>query len=116
MHAICRRNRAELDPCSDRFGVKARYTSYEDLLKDPNVDAVHINSPIGDHAPQSIAALKAGHGRVAAVLGGVPAHALRDALRQPVPALVGKTIEGNIRLIPLAKYGRQRCTRRPMAW
>ena len=28
--------------------------------KDPNVDAVHINSPIPDHAPQSIAALKAG--------------------------------------------------------
>jgi predicted dehydrogenase len=29
-------------------------------LKDPNVDAVHINSPIPDHAPQSLAALKAG--------------------------------------------------------
>ena len=34
--------------------------SYDELLKDPNVDAVHINSPIPDHAPQSIAALKAG--------------------------------------------------------
>lgn len=26
----------------------------------PNVDAVHINSPIADHAPQSIAALRTG--------------------------------------------------------
>ena len=34
--------------------------SYDELLKDPNVDAVHINSPIPDHAPQAIAALKAG--------------------------------------------------------
>src|ERR1700704_4554785 len=60
MYAICRRDRQELDACGDRFGVTARYTSYEDLLKDPNVDAVHINSPIADHAPQAIAALKAG--------------------------------------------------------
>jgi predicted dehydrogenase len=60
MYAICRRNRAELDACGDRFGIKARYTDYNELLKDPNVDAVHINSPIPDHAPQSLAALKAG--------------------------------------------------------
>src|SRR5438128_4847583 len=60
MYAVCRRNRAELDRCGDRYGIKARYTDYNDLLKDPNVDAVHINSPIPDHAPQSIAALQAG--------------------------------------------------------
>ncbi|MBI1913912.1 MAG: Gfo/Idh/MocA family oxidoreductase [Planctomycetes bacterium] len=60
MYAICRRNKTELDKCGDRFGIKARYTDFNDLLKDPNVDAVHINSPIPDHAPQSIAALKAG--------------------------------------------------------
>ena len=46
--------------CGDRFGIGKRYTDYDELLKDPNVDAVHINSPIPDHAPQSIAALKAG--------------------------------------------------------
>src|SRR5687768_14172250 len=60
MAAICRRNKAELDRCGDQFGVKKRYSDYNELLKDPNVDAVHINSPIPDHAPQSIAALKAG--------------------------------------------------------
>src|SRR4029453_5652535 len=60
MYAICRRDKKELDACGDRFGIATRYTSYEDMLADPNVDAVHINSPIADHAPQSIAALKAG--------------------------------------------------------
>src|SRR5947207_5837626 len=60
MVAICRRDKAELDKCGDRFGIKVRYTSYDDLLQDPNIDAVHINSPIPDHAPQSLAALKAG--------------------------------------------------------
>ena len=60
MVAICRRNRAELDRCGDKFGIQKRFTSYEELLKDPDIDAVHINSPIPDHAPQSLAALKAG--------------------------------------------------------
>src|SRR5437588_3854417 len=60
MYAVCRRNQAELDKCGDRFGVKARFTDYDELLKDPGVDAVHINSPIPDHAAQSLAALKAG--------------------------------------------------------
>ena len=52
MYAICRRDRKELDACGDRFGVKTRYTDYSALLADPNVDAVHINSPIADHAPK----------------------------------------------------------------
>ena len=152
MYAICRRHQGELDACGDRFGIKTRYTSYEEMLRDPNIDAVHINSPIADHAPQSIAALKAGkhvastvpaattidecrqivelqrrsgkvymmmetvvysreylfvkelydqrraradsvparqppagHGGLAGVLGRLPADALRDALREPVP-------------------------------
>ncbi len=60
MVAVCRRNRAELDACGDKFGIARRYTTYEDVLKDPDIDAVHINSPIPDHGPQTIAALKAG--------------------------------------------------------
>jgi predicted dehydrogenase len=60
MYAICRRDKTELNKCGDRYGVKVRYTDYDELLRDPNIDAVHINSPISDHAPQSLAALKAG--------------------------------------------------------
>jgi predicted dehydrogenase len=62
MYAVCRRNRAELDACGERFGIpkERRFTDFDALLKDPNVDAVHINSPIPEHGPQSIAALKAG--------------------------------------------------------
>src|SRR5436190_21423348 len=80
MYAICRRDRKELDACGDRFGVAARYTSYDDLLADPNVDAVHIHSPIADHAPQAIAALKAGKH----VASTVPAATTIDECRQIV--------------------------------
>ncbi len=80
MYAICRRDQKELDAVGDRFGIKTRYTSYEELLKDPNVDAVHINSPIADHAPQSIAALKAGKH----VASTVPAATTIDECQQIV--------------------------------
>src|SRR4029079_17951934 len=58
--AVCRRNKAEMDKVGDRYRIAKRYADFKDVLNDPNVDAVHINSPIADHAPQSIAALKAG--------------------------------------------------------
>ncbi len=60
MYAICQRTRRKLDAIGDAFGVSKRYTDYRDLLNDPDVHAVHINTPIPDHARMSIAALKAG--------------------------------------------------------
>src|SRR5262245_48028623 len=60
MYAICQRNPEKLKQIGDAFKVEKRYTKYADVLADPNVDFVHINSPIPDHAPMSIAALKAG--------------------------------------------------------
>jgi predicted dehydrogenase len=82
MYAICRRNQKELDETGDRFGIEKRYTSYAELLKDPNVDAVHINSPIADHAPQSIAGLLAGKH----VASTVPAATTVDECRRLVEA------------------------------
>src|SRR5688572_13947315 len=60
MYAICQRTNEKLDKIGDAFQIEKRYTAFEDLIKDPAVDAVHINSPIHMHASQSIAALKAG--------------------------------------------------------
>ncbi|RAV12990.1 Gfo/Idh/MocA family protein [Paenibacillus contaminans] len=60
MVAICQRNEKKLNEIGDHFGIAKRYTSFEELLADDEVDAVHINTPIPDHAAQSIAALKAG--------------------------------------------------------
>ena len=60
MDAICQRTKERLDEVGNLFGVAKRYTEFEELLRDPAIDAVHINSPIHLHAPQSIAALRAG--------------------------------------------------------
>jgi predicted dehydrogenase len=60
MYAICQRNPKKLDAIGDAFGVDTRYDDYRRLLRDPEVDVVHINSPIPDHAWMSIEGLKAG--------------------------------------------------------
>jgi len=60
MYAICQRNEAKLNEVGDQFDIDKRYTSYDDVLSDSSVDFVHINTPIPDHAPMTIAALKAG--------------------------------------------------------
>ncbi|MEM8968991.1 MAG: Gfo/Idh/MocA family oxidoreductase [Bacteroidota bacterium] len=60
MYAICQRTQSKLDEIGDAFNIEKRYTDYDGLLKDPDIDAVHINTPIPDHAIQSIKALKAG--------------------------------------------------------
>jgi predicted dehydrogenase len=60
MYAICQRTESSLNAVGDQYGIDKRYTSYDELLEDPDVHAVHINTPIPNHAEQSIKALKAG--------------------------------------------------------
>ena len=60
IHSICQRTESKLNEIGDQFNIERRHTSYDEVLADPEVDFVHINSPIPDHAPMSIAALKAG--------------------------------------------------------
>jgi predicted dehydrogenase len=58
--AVCQRDPKKLKTIQDAFGIPRGYTDYDELLQDPDIDAVHINTPIPDHAEQSIKALKAG--------------------------------------------------------
>ena len=58
--AICRRDEAALNKSGDQFGIEKRYTRYDDVLADSDIDFVHINSPIPDHAWMSLKALDAG--------------------------------------------------------
>ncbi|GAB4032032.1 Gfo/Idh/MocA family protein [Spirosoma gilvum] len=60
MYAICQRNVDNLNRIGDAFSIEKRYNNYDELLADPAVDAVHINSPIPNHAEQSLKALRAG--------------------------------------------------------
>jgi predicted dehydrogenase len=58
--AVCRRNEAEMNKVADAFKIPKRYADYGQVLSDPDIDFVHINSPIPDHAWMSMEALRAG--------------------------------------------------------
>lgn len=58
--AVCRRSKKDLDACGDQWNIAKRYTDFAQVIADPEIDAVHINSPIQDHAAQTVMALQAG--------------------------------------------------------
>ena len=60
MYAVCQRDPEKLKKTASAFGIEKIFTDFHKLLQDPAIDAVHINTPIHDHADQSIAALRAG--------------------------------------------------------
>lgn len=60
MVAVCQRTESKLHETADRWGVRKRYTDYGDMLADPDIDLVHINTPLQLHADQVVAALEAG--------------------------------------------------------
>jgi predicted dehydrogenase len=58
MYALCQRTPDKLNEISEQYNVTERYEQFEELVQDPNVDAVHINFPIYLHGSQSIANLQ----------------------------------------------------------
>lgn len=60
MYAVCQRNRDRLNQVGDSHGIDVRYDDYEAMLKDANIDLIHINTPLQLHADQVVMALEAG--------------------------------------------------------
>lgn len=60
MVAISGQDAGRLSGFADRFGIAGQYLSYEDMLRDPGVDAVYIGLPSHLHCQAVIAAAAAG--------------------------------------------------------
>jgi predicted dehydrogenase len=58
--AICQRSREKLDAVGDAWEVGKRFTDYDELLRDPEIEIVHINTPPPLHADMCVAGLTAG--------------------------------------------------------
>jgi predicted dehydrogenase len=58
--AISQRDATSLEKNADFFGIECRYTDWRDMLGNPDIDAIHVVSPIMDHADMTVAALEAG--------------------------------------------------------
>jgi predicted dehydrogenase len=58
--AIASRDLAQAKEIATKLGIKRAYGSYDELLSDPNVDAVYIPLPNHMHVPWSLRAIAAG--------------------------------------------------------
>lgn len=58
--AICDLDRERLDIAGDKFGISARYTDIEAMLREEQLDGVMVSTPHVAHTDPSIAALNAG--------------------------------------------------------
>jgi predicted dehydrogenase len=60
LYAVMRRNAEKAKDYAIRHKVPVWYASADDLINDPNVNAIYIATPPSSHEPYTIAALKAG--------------------------------------------------------
>jgi 1,5-anhydro-D-fructose reductase (1,5-anhydro-D-mannitol-forming) len=58
--AVVSRNPQRADAFATKFGAQRAYTSYHDMLRNPDVTVVAIHTPNSQHAEQAIAAARAG--------------------------------------------------------
>ncbi len=60
LQAVCSRDKAKAAAFAQKHGIPTSYGSYQELLNDPQVDAVYNPLPISLHAEWTIKALEAG--------------------------------------------------------
>ena len=60
LQAVASRDRGRARTFADDFGAHTAYGSYEELVTDPDVDAVYIATPHSEHHAQALLALGAG--------------------------------------------------------
>ena len=60
--AICTRNPVTLKEVGDQFSIpeNLRYTDYMQMVKNNDLDAIHVVTPIMEHYQQSVSALESG--------------------------------------------------------
>jgi predicted dehydrogenase len=57
---ICQRSREKLDAVGNTWGVERRFTDYAAMLRDRDIEIVHVNTPPPLHAEMCVAGLEAG--------------------------------------------------------
>jgi predicted dehydrogenase len=82
--AVGSRHQASADRFADQFGIPRRHGSYEDLVTDPEVDAVYVATPHPMHYNDTLLALEAGKPVLvekAFTMNAAEAHDLVDTAR-----------------------------------
>ena len=60
LYAVGSRSIEKANEFADKYGIPKRYGSYEDLVADPEVDAIYVATPHPFHKPHTILCLNSG--------------------------------------------------------
>lgn len=60
LHAVASRNKKRANDFAEQYKIEKTFNSYEDIVKDPKVDAIYIATSHRVHFEQSLLALTAG--------------------------------------------------------
>ena len=60
--AICSRTKSTLEKLGEQYGIpeSLQYTDWHEMIKNPELDAIHVVTPVMDHYPMVMEALNAG--------------------------------------------------------
>jgi predicted dehydrogenase len=78
---LCDPDPGVLTSVGDQYGVSDRLDSLEAVLRDPDIDAVHLLTPLELHAAQSVAVLGSGRHCAVAVTAGLDVGQLAHVVR-----------------------------------
>lgn len=81
--AICTRNPETLKMVGDELGIseELRFTNYDDMVACEELNAIHIVTPIAEHYPQAMKALRAKKHTACTVPMATTLEQLRDIIR-----------------------------------
>jgi predicted dehydrogenase len=60
LQAVARNDKSRVQDFADRFGAVRAYATAEEVIADPDVDAVYLATPVDLHLPHTVAAAEAG--------------------------------------------------------
>jgi len=81
IHAVCDIQQDKLEEARVRLGATEKYVDYDEMLAKSELDAVVIGTPMPLHAPQSVAALRAGLHVLSEVPAGVSIEECRELVQ-----------------------------------
>jgi predicted dehydrogenase len=99
--SICEPNAQVLNDVGDEFGIASRYSSLDEILANPDIDAVHLLTPVPFHVEQTLAVLASGKHCACAV---PMAETIEDIHRIIAAA---KAAQKNYMMMETVVYGRE---------
>jgi predicted dehydrogenase len=97
----------DIAPLKESYGIDNVTNDWETLLKDASIDAVHICTPNAQHAPQAMAALKAGKHVLCEKPLAMSSAEARQMLALAEEKKLAHATNHNLRYYPMVQHVRQ---------